>query len=305
MNNLLKRVLIFDGNHLAHRAYYKFANLKTLDGSKTSIIYGLVYIMESVVRKMGPDEVIVTFDGGHSKHRMALLPGYKQREKKLGFDYEDFLRQKETAKQTVKALGIKVAHKKGYEADDLITMIAKRYSARGWEAIIVSGDKDFNQLLMPSDFITHGPINIYNTSKGFMIEPRTLTKYYPYTPKQCVDFLIMTGDDSDKIPGYRGIGDETAMKVLNTFGSIKDFIKSDEVIKKIDKVKLQEVYDRNRQLIDLKWYYRKYLLKMEIPYENPKPFFDFAELKRICSTHEVNTFLKPQFIQTFKNLIHE
>ena len=304
MNNLLKRVLVFDGNHLAHRAYYKFANLKTLDGSKTSIIYGLVYILESVIRRLGPDEVIVTFDGGHSNHRVALLPGYKQREKKLGFDYDDFIRQKETAKETVKCLGIKVAHKKGYEADDIITMIARRYSVMGWETIIVSGDKDFNQLLMPSNFSTHGAINIFNTNKGKLIEPRTLTSFYPYTPNQCVDFLSLTGDDSDKIPGYRGLGEIKSLELINEFGGVRKFLKSDKQFGKVNKDLLKEVYNRNRQLIDLKWYYRKYLLREEIPYENPKPLFDFLELKRICSLHEVNTFLKPQFIQTFKNLYH-
>ena len=136
-SNLLKRLVVFDGNHLAHRAYHKFANLKTIDGKKTSIIYGMVYIIESLVRRLGPDDVIVTFDGGRSSYRLGILPTYKDRDKKLGFDYEDFSSQRDVGKQIIKHLGIRVAQKKGYEADDIISMITREYSGLGWEVIIV------------------------------------------------------------------------------------------------------------------------------------------------------------------------
>lgn len=289
------KLVIFDGNHLAYRAYYKFSNLKTLDSVKTGVIYGMPYVAESLIRRLNPDRVAIVFDGGRSLFRRELLPSYKERDKKLGFDTEDFFRQKDVGKEIFKALGLKVAHERYQEADDLIAMISRRYSKEGWEVVIVSGDKDFNQLLEKN-------ISIFNVSKNKTYEHWNLKKELGYSPDQCVDYLSLCGDKSDGIDGYPGLGDKRTLALLEKFGSVSNFLKSKESFGKVDKLKLTEIWKRNKKLIDLKFYYRKFLMKKAIPWENPNAAFDYDGLKRICGMYEINSFLKPQFLNTFKNL---
>lgn len=295
------RIVIFDGNHLAYRAYYKFANLKTLDGVKTSIIYGMPYIAESLIRRLSPNEVAVVFDGGKSNFRMRLLPTYKVREKKLGFDVEDFRRQKDVGRDIFMSLGLSVAVKEHTEADDIIAMITRRFSVGEWDVIIVSGDKDFNQLITFPVRGMNGEVIVYNTSKGRQFEYNTLEKEVGYRPEQCVDYLSLVGDKSDHIDGYPGIGPMKALLLLEKYGSVGEFLKSGDKFGKVDRVKFLEIWKRNKKLIDLKYYYRKFLKKETIPWLYQEGI-NLDKFKKICSTYEINSFLKPQFINTFKNI---
>ena len=292
----MSKLIILDGNHLAYRAYYKFPNLKTFDGVNTSVVYGIPYIVESLIRRFTPDKAIICIDGGRSKFRMGLLPGYKEREQKLGFDKEDFYRQRSDALDYMKALGITIVGKIGYEADDLIAMLCRRYSDCGWDITILSGDKDFNQLI--DDRVT-----VFNTGKGKGVYDKdNLKKEVGYHPYQCVDYLCLTGDSSDNIPGYPGIGEKRGVQFLEQFGNIQNFLDLGEKFGKVDRDKLREIYTRNRKIIDLKYFFRKFLMKEEIPAHNPLPQFSDTELKALCRKFETNSFLQPQFINTYKHL---
>jgi len=291
-----RKLVIFDGNHLAYRAYYKFTNLKTLNGVRTAVIYGMPYVAESLIRRLGPDEVVVVFDGGRSSFRMDLLPSYKARDQKLSFDKEDFFRQKDVGMKLFEALGLRVIWEKHFEADDLIAMVARRYAKRGWDIVIVSGDKDFNQLISNN-------ISVYNTSKSVIYTPSNLENEVGYTPEQTVDYLSLLGDKSDNIPGYPGIGPVKAIQLLREHGSINNFLRSKDTFGKVDKAKLQEIWRLNKKLIDLKYFYRKFLIKSKIPWLNPYYHgFDYEKLKILCGSYEINSFLRPQFIKTFKGL---
>ena len=292
---MTKKLVIFDGNHLAYRAYYKFTNLKTLDGVKTGVIYGMPYVAESLIRRLTPDDVVVVFDGGRSPFRKGLLPSYKERDKKLGFDAEDFFRQRDEGKEIFKALGLKVARKEDVEADDLITMISRRYSKKGWEIIIVSGDKDFNQLLDKN-------IKIFNVTKNKLYEDWNLKKEIGYTPDQFVDYISITGDKSDHIDGYPGLGPKRTTILLEKYGSIDNFIKSGDSFGKVDVALLKEIWKRNKKLIDLKYFYLRFMINEAIPWENPTGEFSLEKVKKLCGNYEINSFLKSQFINTFKNL---
>ena len=295
------RLVIFDGNHLAYRAYYKFGSLKTIEGTRTGVIYGMPYIAESLIRRLGATSAVMTFDGGRHKSRLELLPDYKKRDKKLGFDAEDFFFQKDEGMKLFMALGLKVAWAKGWEADDIIAQIARRYSQSGWDVIIVSADKDFHQLIQFPVLDEQGEITMFNPAKGKEFGYTTISKEVGYTPEQCVDYLCLRGDKSDNIPGYPGIGEKRAIQFLGQFGSIKAFLKSDQTFGKMDKDKLRDIYKRNKGLIDLKFFYRKFMIKIPIPWVNPG-ILDMDELRIICPTYEINTFIKPQFLNTFKKL---
>ena len=277
-------------------------NLKTLDGVKTSVIYGMPYVAESLIRRLAPDKVVVVFDGGRSPYRMDLLPSYKAREQKLGFDADDFFRQKDEGMKLFQALGLQVVWKKHMEADDLIAMIARRYSQKEWETVIVSADKDFNQLIMPEIFGLHGAVSIFNVKHGKLITQENYSNYFDYSPITCVDYLSITGDKSDHIDGYPGLGNIRTMELISRYHSIKGFLESGDKFGKVDKEKLREIWKRNKKLIDLKYFYRKFLMKEAIPYLNPDAVLDMYALKKICGQYEINSFLKPQFLNTFKNI---
>ena len=300
----MNRLVIFDGNHLAYRAFYKFGNLKTIDGTKTGVIFGMPYIAESLIRRLSPTKVVVTFDGGRHKSRLELWPDYKKRDQKLGFDKEDFYFQKDEGMKMFMALGLRVAWAKGWEADDLIAQITRRYTNGGWEIVIVSADKDFHQLIKPyNNENGHGAVSMFNVSKGIMIDDRVLKSITNYSPEQCVDYLCLRGDKSDNIPGYPGIGEKRAIQFLEEFGSIKRFLKYGDKFGKMEKEKLREIYKRNKGLIDLQFFYRKHMMKLPIPWVNHGEM-DMETLNILCPIYEINTFLKPQFFNTFKKLKH-
>lgn len=284
--------MVLDGNHIAYRAYYKFKNLKTVDGLNTAIVFGVPRIIENLIRTSKyPDRVIATFDGGRSKNRMAIHPEYKKRDQKLGFDREDFIRQKTEVMYTLGHLGLEVAFKGDMEADDIIAMIVRRN--KNYHKTIVSGDKDFNQLVDDTTVV-------YNSNKRMVLTKDNMKEHTGYHPHQCVDFLSLWGDSSDNIPGYPGIGEKRAAKLLEKFGSIKGFLASDDSFGKTDKNKLKELHKLNKKLIDLRYYYRKHLMHEKIPYlDIPN---NMEQFEMACKINETNSFLKPQFINTFKYL---
>jgi DNA polymerase-1 len=270
--------------------------MRTLDGIKTAITYGAPYILESLIRKLGPDKVIIVFDSNRHKFRTDLHPEYKHRDPKLGFDKTDFFRQRDELIEIFSNLGLPIAKKDGFEADDIIYQIAQREQVNETEVVVVSGDKDFNQMV--NKFIW-----VWNTSKDFKITHYNMKVKIGYTPEQCVDYLCLIGDDSDNIPGIRGIGEKKALEFLEKFSSIRNFLKQpDSKFGKLDKAVVRESYQLSRRLINLQLFYRKFLKKEKVTlYRDPKGI-NMPALRKLCAKNEINTFIKPDFIATFKSL---
>ena len=111
-----KEILIVDGNNMLHRAYYKFSAMRSMSGTPTGITYGFIYILKGLISQLKPDDVYIIFDGGRSKERMGILNSYKDREKKEGWDADDFYRQKGLTNDMLTCLGVKVIEKKKTEA---------------------------------------------------------------------------------------------------------------------------------------------------------------------------------------------
>lgn len=296
-----KVLVILDGNHITYRAYYKFGNLKNIDGENTSIIYGMPYISESLIRRLSPDKVVAVFDGGRHKSRLEILPTYKERKPKLGFDKEDFYKQRDIGREIFSCLGVGIVWQKGHEADDWIAKLSLLYSKKGWEVIIVSGDKDFDQLItLPKGKV--GAINVYNTKNGKRLTYDNLEKEKGYTPENVVGYLSLLGDNSDNIPGFKGIGKVKAKAIFEEYGSLKNLVKSGDSLAKFSSEEIKELYQLNKKLIDLRYFCRKNLRKKPIPWVS-KNNWDMKKLKKICNKYEINTFMKAQFIKTFKELI--
>jgi DNA polymerase-1 len=292
----MSKILIIDGDNALHRAYHKYGGFTNISGKPSSIIFGFPYIVRSAIVRIKPTKVYVVFDGGRSEHRLALLPTYKEREQKLGFDYENFQSQKAIAMKITMDLGIRVVHGKSYEADDLIYGLCRKHNKS--HICILSGDKDFHQLISST-------ISVYSPHKEIELTHKNLHRYFPYHAEEVVDYLCLIGDKSDKIPGYGGIGEKRARQFLDKFGSIKNFLKSynPSMGKAPDPIKMASLYKLNRQLIDLRLFYRKFLLgKMKLPIKNPYPLFQLPAVAQVAREYEVKTLLKSEFIQTFKDL---
>lgn len=281
-------ILILDGNNLAHRVYHSMARLNN-HGKPVGVIYGLPNLVGSLVKKFQPKRIYLVWDGKKSPHRLALLPTYKQRKPHPNFDPEDFYAQKDTVMHLFRNLGVKQIHSPHLEADDQIYMLTDKYQGR--KIVIASNDKDFHQLISDTTFV-------YN-AKDALLTPKNLKINFGYHPDQCVDYLCLVGDDSDKIPGYPGIGPVRATDFLLEHSSIYNFLKSNKLHKLIDKNKLEATYAINRQLIDLNFYNTKFLKGRKIKFWNgyKHPEKNKKALFFICDQYFIKAFKKKSFLR--------
>lgn len=293
--------VIFDGNNLLHRAYHKFSNFTDVRGDSTSAIYGVPFMIESVIRKFQPDIAFVVFDGARSKKRLKLCPGYKGHRDTISVDREDLIRQKGVCMDMLTGLGLPVVHNKDQEADDMIYILVRMLQKQNIDTIIIiSSDKDFNQLAISRDVV------IYNPHNQEKITVNTCKHFKGYEAKQTVDYLSLIGDDSDNIPGYPQMGEKRTMQFLEEHGSIKSFLNNPKAKHSIlDKEKLKELYSRNKLLIGLRAYYLKYNRGV-IPEwygNNPFPTPDKNKFTTFCGLYNIKAFLKEKnFYETFANL---
>ena len=285
------RLMLVDGENLLYRVFYKFGGLTSKDGTPSECIYGLPYVLRSLLTKLKPNRVIVAFDGGRDSSRLEKLPGYKDREKRLGFDFTSFSSQKGVLMALLPSLNCQVVYARGFEADDLIYLLTRKYA--DWDITIVSGDKDFHQLISDT-------ISIYYPNKEIILTGKNLKHYFEYTPKECVDYLCLIGDKSDKIPGVPGIGPKRARQFLDKWGSIKAYLDSgSNEYPKLTK----GLYRLNKYLIDLRYFYilqRKNFRKLGITKSSGG--INLIEVAKISRKYNINTFVKTDFIDGFKRL---
>ena len=298
---MIETAIIFDANNLMHRAYHRFNQFTDAMGNPTSVIYGVPFVVESQIRKFQPDLVIAVFDGCRSKHRLKICPEYKgKRNDKIDFDREDFARQKEVSMQMLFDLGVSVVYNEDQEADDMIYMVVKLLQKQNvGTIIIISSDKDFNQLATTKDVVIFNP---HNQEK---ITVNTCKHFKGYEPHQTVDYLTLIGDDSDNIKGYLGIGEKRATQFLEKYGSIAKFLRSNETSSLVHKPTLEKLYKKNHLLIGLRAFHLKYMRNVQVKWLNNEPFPkpNKSAFENYCGTYTLKSFLKEKsFYETFKNL---
>lgn len=286
-------VVIIDGDNLLHRAYHRFGEFASENGKLSSMIFGAPFMVRHLITKLKPTLLYITFDGGSNKVRKNVLPNYRQRDQKLGFDYENFQEQKAIVKKLFMDLAVRVVWSEKTEADDWIYMLARKY--RKHKVTIVSGDKDFHQLINETT-------SIYYPNKEILLTTKNLKNHFGYSPNETVDYLILRGDKSDKIPGFGGIGEKRARQFLDAAGSIKAHLDNPVPGVKVDRVKLLALYKRNRKLIDLSYFYRKYNRKNKLPILNPQPILNLPAVAKVARDYSITTLVKVDFLEGFKKL---
>ena len=208
----MKKILAVDGNSIINRAFYGIRALTTADGLNTNALYGMINIIEKQVALLNPDYCVMAFDLKEPTFRHKMYDGYKAGRRPMP---PELAEQFPIAKECASALGFSVLEKAGYEADDILGTIATMADREGYEAYIMTGDRDSLQLIDPNVHV----LLATNTDTIDMSEEKFKEKY-GVLPSQFVDVKALMGDSSDNIPGVAGIGEKTALKLIEEYGSL-------------------------------------------------------------------------------------
>ncbi|MEW6230798.1 MAG: DNA polymerase I [Chloroflexota bacterium] len=210
----MAKLLLLDGNSLVHRAYHAIPPLTTSKGEQVNAVYGFASTLFKVLAQEKPDYVAVSFDVGRT-FRHEEFDRYKAQRPEMP---EDLASQFARVRQVVEALNIAVFQAEGYEADDCIGTLAAQATKEGIQTLIVTGDSDALQLIDGSvEVMTPGR----KYSEYVVYDQAAVRERYGLEPKQLIDFKGLKGDASDNVPGVAGIGEKTAARLLQQFGSVE------------------------------------------------------------------------------------
>ena len=212
-----ERFFILDGHSHCYQAYYAItAKLTTPDGKPANAVYGFTRMLQKLLREHHPEYVVVVFDTKYATHRHNSYAEYKANRKPTPAELQA---QIPLIYKVVRAYNIPIYAARGYEADDIISALVKKLSEKNVEIIIATSDKDMEQLLSPQ-------VKILNAKKGVMIDQETLFREKGIRPEQVVDVLALSGDSSDNVPGVPGIGNKTALELIQKWGSLESVLSS-------------------------------------------------------------------------------
>lgn len=202
------RFVIFDGNAVVHRAYHALPPLTTKDGEVVNAVYGFTMILLKVIDELKPDYLAMAFDLAEPTFRHKEYKEYKATREKTA---EDLSSQFRHVYEVLDAFDIPYYTQKGYEADDIIGTLSRKVEGKGLETIIVTGDLDELQLVDENT-------KVYTMRRGFtdtvIYDEKMVKERYGLTPKEFIDFKALKGDPSDNIPGVPGIGEKTAVALI-------------------------------------------------------------------------------------------
>ncbi len=216
----MKRLILIDSHAIIHRAYHALPPLTSPTGAPTNAVYGFTTILLRMLRELKPDYIAAAFDLPGATFRHIASERYKATRPETP---SDLASQFASVKEIIAAFDIPLFEKEGYEADDIIgTIVSNVASAKDIETMIVTGDMDFVQLVGPR-------VKIYAMRKGVTdtvtYDVAGVKERYGFEPKQMIDFKALKGDTSDNIAGVKGIGEKTALGLIETFGSVEEIYK--------------------------------------------------------------------------------
>lgn len=215
-----KKFVIIDGPALLHRAWHALPPLSNKKGELLNAVYGFVLVFLRVLKELKPDYLAVAFDRKEPTFRHKEYKEYKAQRVKQP---DEFYRQIPRVKELLNVFNVSVFEKAGFEADDIIGTLDKKAEGKNLNNVIVTGDLDVLQLVSDKT-------KVYTLKKGIadivVYDSKTVEERYGLKPEQMVDFKALRGDPSDNIPGIKGIGEKTAIKLLKTFGSLENIYRS-------------------------------------------------------------------------------
>jgi len=229
----MRRLVLVDGHSLLHRAFHALPPLTTPEGKPIGAVYGLARMLFKVFGELEPTFTGVAMEAKGPTFRHKEFEAYKEHRPEMDKALEA---QIENAHRLLKTLGVPLYIAEGYEGEDLIASLIKQAGEKVDEVIIVTGDKDLFQLV-------GGRVRVFvperGLSEGEFYGSKKVAEKMGIKPEQVVDFKALCGDPSDNIPGVRGIGEKTAKKLLQKYGSLTETYRH-----------LKELPDRERKLLE-------------------------------------------------------
>ena len=211
------RLLVIDGNSIANRAFFGIKLLTTKDGRYTNAIFGFLNIMLSLLKESQPDEVAVAFDLKAPTFRHKMYEGYKATRHGMP---DELAQQMPVLKEILTDLGYRIVTAEGWEADDILGTLAAACAARQDDCFLATGDRDSLQLVSDTTTVLLATTAL-GRSKTVTMDVDAIREKYGIEPKQLIEVKSLMGDASDNIPGVRGIGEKTALSLVQNFGSLE------------------------------------------------------------------------------------
>ena len=210
------KLMVIDGNSIVNRSFYGVRPLTTRDGTPTNAVYGFVTTLLRLTEEEAPDALCVTFDRREPTFRHLAYDGYKAQRKGMP---EELAVQMPILKEVLDAMDIPRYELAGYEADDLIGTISRKCEAAGWECVAVTGDKDSLQLVTDRTRVKLVSTRMGQTTTKDMT-PEAFRAEYGFDPIHIIDLKALMGDTSDNIPGIKGVGEKTAMALVQRYETV-------------------------------------------------------------------------------------
>ncbi|OFZ30390.1 MAG: DNA polymerase I [Bdellovibrionales bacterium RIFCSPHIGHO2_01_FULL_40_29] len=279
-----KRIYIIDVSSMFFRAFYAVRPLTSTKGVPVNAVYGFISMIVKLIKDKNPDHMVFCYDRKEPSFRKDLYTEYKANRSSMP---DDLQVQMPYLKQVANLFGICDLEVPTFEADDLIGTIAKMAEREDYESYIVSGDKDFCQLISDHVFL-------YDTMKDIVFTPQLVKEKHGVFPEQFLDYLAITGDTSDNIPGVGGIGPKGAIKLIEQFGSV------DGIYKNLDKIESASI---KQKLVasEKNAFLSKKLVTIvcDVPLNKTLDDFKLKEMKR----DELRAFLQELNFKTFEKSI--
>jgi DNA polymerase-1 len=276
-----KTLCLIDGSSYVYRAFYALPALTTSKGFPTNAIYGFLNMLKKIIKESHPAYLAVAFDHKGPTFRHKAYQEYKITRKPTP---EALKIQLPVLKDIISAYGIPIFEIPGYEADDVLAYLAIKGKLQGLNPVIVSSDKDILQMVKEG-------ILVYNPQKDIYFNAQKVEEIYGIKPHQFADFLALTGDQTDNIPGVPGIGEKTARELITKFGSLE------EILTNTDKLppKVRRAIEDNKEnlLLSRELARLKLDIDLKIEWEKlslPKP--DYKKLIPIFEKLEFRNYIK-------------
>ena len=203
-------LVLVDGSSYLYRAFHAFPPLTNSNGEPTGAMYGVLNMLKSLISQVQPSHIAVVFDAKGKTFRDEMFEQYKSHRPPMP---DDLRKQIQPLHDMIRALGIPLLVVEGVEADDVIGTLARQASQNGQKVLISTGDKDMAQLVDDN-------IMLINTMNNSLLDRDGVIEKYGIPPELIIDYLALMGDSSDNIPGVSGVGEKTALGLLQGIGSM-------------------------------------------------------------------------------------
>ena len=233
---MAESLYLIDGSSYIYRAYFAIRHLSSPSGFPTNALYGFTQMLLKVLKDRQPDHVAVVFDAGRVTFRTEMYPEYKANRAAMP---DDLRQQIEPIKEMVRAFNIPALELSGFEADDIIATLARECVEHGVRVTVVTGDKDLMQIVSES-------VRLLDTMKEKESGPAEVVERFGVGPELVRDILGLAGDSSDNIPGVPGVGEKTAIKLIQEFGSLDTLLERAGEVKGKTGERLREFAEQAR-----------------------------------------------------------